>query len=216
MKNLCRRMVAGISLLACLFMMSSTNASPPAPLPFAQSEPGAIIRTLKIMRSPEYSAAAPAILPLLNHPNANVVRDTCRTLAVIANKDVIHSIEPLLNDQRADVRQDAQKSIDKISANPRPAYDVEQKKSAELAESDPASVIRMLKLLRSPEYSAVVPAILPFLQNRSDNVVRDACRTLAVVANKEVIPNIEPLLKNHSSKVQKDAQDAIDKLRAKP
>jgi hypothetical protein len=46
-------------------------------------------------------------------------------------------------------------------------------------------------------------------------VVRDACRTLAVLGNKDVIPLIEPLLNSPDSKVKKDAQDAITTLRSK-
>jgi hypothetical protein len=82
------------------------------------SDPGQIVHTLKLLRTPESSAAVPAILPLLNHKNANVVRDACRTLAVIATKDVIPNIEPLLNDKRSAVRKDAQDAIDKLRANP--------------------------------------------------------------------------------------------------
>ena len=47
------------------------------------------------------------------------------------------------------------------------------------------------------------------------HVIRDACRTLTVLANKDVIPSIEPLLTHPDKAVQKDAQDAIYALRAK-
>jgi hypothetical protein len=85
---------------------------------FATSDTGELVRNLKKFRSPEYAAAAPAILPLLNNKNAGVVRDACRTLAVIANKDVIPSIEPLLQDKRSAVRKDAQDAINLLRQKP--------------------------------------------------------------------------------------------------
>ena len=87
---------------------------------------------------------------------------------------------------------------------------------AVLRSTDPEEIIHALKLLRKPECSDAVPAILPLLRHPHPNVVRDACRTLAVIANKDAIPSIEPLLKDKRSDVRKDAQAAIDKLRTKP
>ena len=75
-----------------------------------------------------------------------------------------------------------------------------------------------LKALRGLQGSALagaVPDILPCLKNSNSYVVRDACRTLAVLGNKDMIPLIEPLLKSPDSRVKKDAQDAITALRAK-
>ena len=87
---------------------------------------------------------------------------------------------------------------------------------AALGSSNPNEVVHTLKLLRRPDAAAAVPDILPLLHNNNTHVVRDACRTLAVIANKDVIPSIEPLLKDKRSDVRKDAQDAIEKLQAKP
>jgi HEAT repeat protein len=67
------------------------------------------------MDAPE---AVPSILPCLTSSNPNVIRDACRTLAVLGNKDVIASIEPLLKHSRADVRKDAQDAIDLLQARP--------------------------------------------------------------------------------------------------
>jgi HEAT repeat protein len=198
-----------VSILALLAMMSTAKASPP----FAEAEPRDIIRTLKFLRNPEYSTTVPAIVPLLHHENANVVRDACRTLTVIAHKDVIPSLEPLLNDRREDVRKDARNAIDQLHSDHRPEYHA---LSPTLASFEPKDIIRTLKLLRSPEFSATVPAITPLLHHESANVIRDACRTLAVIATKDCIPSLEPLLNDKRSEVRKDAQDAIDKLRAKP
>jgi HEAT repeat protein len=58
------------------------------------------------------------LVPLLQDENRHVVRDSCRTLAVIGNKDVIQSIEPLLKHRASDVRQDARNAIAKLSAKP--------------------------------------------------------------------------------------------------
>lgn len=60
-----------------------------------------------------------------------------------------------------------------------------------------------------------VPEILPFLKNSNAYLMRDACRTLAVIGNDGLIPQIEPLLTNPDTKVRKDAQDAITALRSK-
>jgi HEAT repeat protein len=60
-----------------------------------------------------------------------------------------------------------------------------------------------------------VPDILPFLKNSDTYLVRDACRTLAVIGTKDLIPQIEPLLTHPEAAVQKDARDAIAALKSK-
>jgi HEAT repeat protein len=212
MSYLNRGIVAGVFVLALLGLISTAKSSP-----LESGDPRDVIRTLKVLRSPEYSAAVPALLPLLQNENANVVRDACRTLAVIANKDVIPSIEPLLNDKRSAVRKDAQDAVNNLRAGRRPDYSAHPtQRAAVLAAFDPSDIIRTLKLLRSPEFSAAVPAIIPLLHHDSANVVCDACRTLAVIGNKDLVPSIEPLLDDKRENVRKDAQDALEKLRAKP
>ena len=57
--------------------------------------------------------------------------------------------------------------------------------------------------------------LLPLLKHATPNVVRDACRSLAVLGGKDVIPSIEPLLSHPDAKVQKDAKDAIFALKSK-
>ncbi len=56
------------------------------------------------------------VLPLLQDTNTHVVRDACRTLAVIGNKDTISYIEPLLKSKEADIRLDAKQAIDKLQS----------------------------------------------------------------------------------------------------
>ncbi|HEY3864333.1 MAG TPA: HEAT repeat domain-containing protein [Verrucomicrobiae bacterium] len=206
MSNLCKRFAAGVFLLAVISTAKSSSLT--------SGDPRDIVRTLKVLRSPEYSAAVPAILPLLQNENANVVRDACRTLAVIATKDAIPSIEPLLHDSRAAVRKDAQDAVDNLRAGRHPDYSLHPtQRPAVLASFDPPDIVRTLKLLRSPEFSAAVPAIIPLLHHQSANVVRDACRTLAVIGTKEIIPSIELLLDDKRENVRKDAHDAIEQLR---
>ena len=69
--------------------------------------------------------------------------------------------------------------------------------------------------LRGLKAAEALPEILPLLNHAAPNVVRDACRTVAILGGKEHIPLIEPLLKNADPKVQKDAQDALFVLKAK-
>jgi HEAT repeat protein len=69
--------------------------------------------------------------------------------------------------------------------------------------------------LRGLKAQSKIPEITPLLNSPTPNVVRDACRTLAELGNKELIPSIEPLLKHADKRVQTDAQDAIYKLKAK-
>src|SRR5205823_1823383 len=64
-------------------------------------KPGEIVDALKQLREVDAPDAVPDILACLNHPNANVVRDACRTLAVLGDKTVIPSLEPLVNDKRS-------------------------------------------------------------------------------------------------------------------
>jgi HEAT repeat protein len=188
--------------------MSTAQASSP----FEGVEPRDIIRTLKFLRSPEYVAAVPVIVPLLHHENANVVRDACRTLTVMGDKRIVPAIEPLLNDKRADVRREAQEAIDQLRSDHPPQY---RQSSLALVSLPSNDIIRTLKVLQSPEFSAAAPAILPLLHNESAKLVCEACRTLGVIANKDVIPSIEPLLNDKRADVRKDAQEAISKLQAK-
>jgi len=73
-----------------------------------------------------------------------------------------------------------------------------------------------LKSLRDLKVSEAVPQILPLLHSGNDHVVRDACRTLAVVGDKSVIPEILPLTASPRWDVQADADAAIKALQAKP
>ena len=85
-----------------------------------------------------------------------------------------------------------------------------------LSSAIPDRIEHALKQVRKMDAPQAVPQILPCLENPNPNIIRDACRTLAVLGNKDIIPYIEPLLKHKRKDVRKDAQDAIAKLKAKP
>ena len=72
-----------------------------------------------------------------------------------------------------------------------------------------------MKSLRGLKAAQTVPEILPLLKHSTPNVIRDACRTLAVHGTKDNIPAIEPLLNHPVAAVKADAQDAIFKLKNK-
>ena len=77
-----------------------------------------IVDGLKTLRGLNAPQAVPDILPLLKHPQANVVRDACRTLAVLGSKDVIASIEPLKTDKNPAIQKDANDAIALLRAKP--------------------------------------------------------------------------------------------------
>lgn len=80
-------------------------------------KPNEVINALKSLREMDAPEAVPDILTCLTSSNSNVIRDACRTLAVLGDKSIVPSIEPLLKHSRADVRKDAQDAIDALSAN---------------------------------------------------------------------------------------------------
>jgi HEAT repeat protein len=81
-----------------------------------ESNRDAVIDGLKALRGLKAQSTIPKITPLLKdsslHPN--VIRDACRTLAVLGNKDVIPEIEPLLKNSNPAIQKDAQDAIYKL------------------------------------------------------------------------------------------------------
>jgi len=124
-------------------------------------------------------------------------------------------IKKLLTDDREAVRRKAARVLGALHA---PVSEQDLNAICQLLKSDKTeTIIDGLKALRGLKAESVVSQITPVLK-RTDvhrNVLRDACRTLAVLGNKNLIPEIEPLLKNPDAAVQKDAQDAIYKLKNK-
>ncbi len=84
-----------------------------------------------------------------------------------------------------------------------------------LDSADKRHVNDALKKLRALNATEAVPQILPCLLDSEPNVVRESCRTLAVLGNKQTIIYLEPLLKEMDGGIQSDARKAIETLRAK-
>ena len=84
-----------------------------------------------------------------------------------------------------------------------------------LKTGKPDEIIKALKTLREMDTPEAVPDILGCLTSSNSNVIRDACRTLAVLGDSSNVPSIEPLLKHSRADVKKDAQDAINALSGK-
>ncbi len=125
----------------------------------------------------------------------------------------IPEIKKYLGDDRAKVRRKAARVIGVLHAD---VTSAEIKTICGLLKAtDQREVMDGLIALRGLKAAEALPEILPLLNHAAPNVVRDACRTVAVLGGKEHIPLIEPLLKNADPKVQKDAQEALFVLKAK-
>lgn len=154
----------------------------------------------------------------LASPDADKVQDALGNLESIYDKklDVTNAfpvIKSLLGDSREPVRRKAARIAGIFHLQ---LTDAELKLvCAQLKANDWKEVQSGLKALRDLNVPSTVPDILPCLNHPNPYVVRDACRTLAVVANKDVIPSIQPLLNSPDNAVKKDAQDAIAKLQSK-
>lgn len=124
-------------------------------------------------------------------------------------------IKKLLTDDRPRVRRKAARVLGALHAE---VSKEDVKAICELLKSqNPDEAIDGLKALRGLKAPQAVEQIIPILKetNRHPNVIRDACRTLAVLGDKSVIREIEPLLNSPNAAIKKDAQDAIFALKAK-
>src|ERR1039457_2780899 len=76
-----------------------------------QDNPGKVKDALKKLRDKQLesnaSQAVPKVLPCLTHSNPDVVREACRTLAIIGNQDAVPAIVPLLMNERPDIIREA-------------------------------------------------------------------------------------------------------------
>jgi HEAT repeats len=127
--------------------------------------------------------------------------------------NAIPALKALLTDKRSPVRRKAARILGIFHAQ---LNDAEIKEvCAQLHASDWGEIQSGLKALRDLNTPQAVPDILPLLKYPNQFVVRDACRTLAVIADKSVISSIEPLLQNPNKAVVKDARKAINTLKNK-
>ncbi len=125
----------------------------------------------------------------------------------------IAELKKYLTDQRPKVRRKAARVLGVLHAD----VTSEEIKSicALLKASDHREIMDGLIALRGLKAAEALPEITPLLQHSHPNVIRDACRTIAVHGNKEHISLIEPLLEHKEKSVKKDAQDAIFALKNK-
>ena len=127
----------------------------------------------------------------------------------------IPAIRNLLTDSRKPVVRKAARVLGVIHAR---VTDADVTSIAVLlSDKDFGTVIDGLKALRGlgAQAKSTVPQIVPLLQHKQVNVKRDACRTLAVIGNKDTIADLQPLLQSSDAAVKKDAADAIAALRDK-
>ena len=78
----------------------------------------AVMSALKTLRKMDAPEAVPEVVNCLEHSDPYVIRDACRTLAVLGTRQNIPAIEPLLNDKRKDVRKDANLAIETLRKKP--------------------------------------------------------------------------------------------------
>lgn len=125
----------------------------------------------------------------------------------------IPEIKKYLGDNRAKVRRKAARVIGVLHSE---VTSAEIKSICGLLKgTEDREIMDGLISLRGLKAAEALPEILPLLNHATPNVVRDACRTVGVLGNKEHIALLEPLLKHADAKVQKDANDAIFALKAK-
>jgi HEAT repeat protein len=122
----------------------------------------------------------------------------------------VTEIKKYLGDERPAVRRKAARVLGAIHAEV--TAEELQKICALLKAKDHREIMDGLISLRGLKAAAVLSEITPLLQHETPNVIRDACRTIAVLGNKSHVPLLEPLLKHANAAVQKDAKDAIFKL----
>jgi hypothetical protein len=176
----------------------------------ASNDPDIVVRALKELRNTNSTAAVGQVLTCLKHSDEHVLRDACRTLAVIGGKESASAIEPLLKDRRTDVISDACKALAVIgSKESTPAIeDLLKDKRANIVGEACAT----LAVIGGKEN---IPAVEPLLRDQRTEVVCDACRTLGFIGNKDNIPAVEPLLNDRRTSVRKAARAAVEQLRNK-
>jgi hypothetical protein len=200
MTKVCRRMFIGVSVLALLasapLMKAATLATAPSRKTatedqlianLSSSEEGKVISAMSQLKKQYRSStkAFPAMKKLLTDSRLKVRERAAGTLGVF----------------HADVSEEDVRAICTLLKEPNADANMEGLKGLRGVQGSPVA--------------GAVPEILPFLKHSNPYLMRDACRTLAVIGNKGLIPQIEPLLTHPNMKVRKDAQDAITALESK-
>jgi hypothetical protein len=84
-----------------------------------------------------------------------------------------------------------------------------EKLCEQLEQDNPGKVKAALNKLRDKKLkdnaSEAVPKVLPCLANSKPDVVREACRTLAIIGNQDAVPALLPLLTNERPDIVREA-----------
>ena len=123
-------------------------------------------------------------------------------------------IKPLLRDPRLKVRCKAARVLGSMHADVN--HDEIAALSSMLNSTQRGERGDALKSLRGLNASEAVPAIIPLLNNPEPKIIREACRTLAVLGDRSTIEFIMPLLQSSDVAVKADAEDAVFQLKSKP
>ena len=187
MKPLCTRLLVGAFMLAVA-------------LPLLARDPKTEDQLITDMGSPNATPVYAALQDMENQYPTSVPG--------------IAKIKTLLTDDRVTVREKAARVLGALHA------DVSETDLDNISKLlDPSNskteITEGLKALRGLKAQSTIPKILPLLKHPDANVKRDACRTLAVIADKSVVPGIQPLLQDPDKAVVKDANDAIFTLNSK-
>src|SRR5437868_5357921 len=128
----------------------------------------------------------------LDQPNADRVASTMLALEKqYPNSTNYHpKLKAFLKDSRPKVRRKAARVLGVVHA------DVNSENLKDIVtmtkSADPDEAIDALKALRGLKAAETIPDIKACLNSPTPNVIRDACRTLAVLGTKKDIPAIEP------------------------
>ena len=229
MRNTCERSFTKLLLLAVLIALSPTlvtaqilNRPTTTPIVWAEDKTedqlikdlaskssGVVVEALVQLerRFPIGTNALPIMRKLLADPRDKVRCKAARVLGALhAEVDAtdIKNICELLKSSEPNTQIDGLKALRGLKA------------SDAVAEIIPLLICEIPTVARDyvGQHGVLIHRVL--LNSQPPNVVRDACRTLAVLGDKSAIPSIEPLLKDSNPAVQKDAMDAINALKAKP
>ena len=177
---------------------------------------GAALLSLFAFASPGLAAekTEDQLIADLDSPRASVVTSSLQKLEkeYPTTTKALPKMKKLLTDNRVEVRRKAARVLGVLHAE---VSGEDLKNIVAMFKGDAAEQMDALKALRGLKAQSTVSDILPLLKSPTPNVIRDACRTLAVLGDKSVIPSIEPLQSHPNAAVKKDAADAIFTLKAK-
>jgi len=192
-------LLVGTSVLALLAITPSKAGPPKSPPTMSVETESELIANLS---SPDEAT----VLSALTHLKKGYLHST----------NAVQAVKKLLTDSRLKVKERAAGWLGVCHAT---VNEDEVKAICALLNEPSANAntegLKALRGLQGLAVAGAVPDVLPFLKSSNSHLMRDACRTLAVIGGKDLIPQIEPLLNNGEPAVRKDAQDAINQLQSK-